>query len=303
MTISVAQRYSVLVTARNDTSENWLMHANMDPDMFDLIPDDLLLNRTMTVQYNTTSDAAVGSDRPTLDAYESFDDTALAPIAQRPMVEADVSHELVVDFTTYADGKGYAMFNDVTYVSALTPTLLTAMTMNPVNESNDVAVYGPNSNAIVAPHMAMVEIVITNLDTGNHPFHMHGTQFQVVHKSQDIESDDPEMNPPLVEGQANPMRRDTVVVPGGGAATLRFRADNPGAWFFHCHIDWHLTQGLAAVVLEAPELLSSRLTLPGYFAEQCAGMGHPSSGNAGGLQSVRGCSRGSDVMYKEERRS
>lgn len=32
--ISVAQRYSVLVTARNDTTQNWNIHANLNPDMF-----------------------------------------------------------------------------------------------------------------------------------------------------------------------------------------------------------------------------------------------------------------------------
>lgn len=29
VTLSVAQRVSVLVTARNDTASNWLIHANM----------------------------------------------------------------------------------------------------------------------------------------------------------------------------------------------------------------------------------------------------------------------------------
>ena len=38
LTVTVAQRYSVLVTARNDTSANWAIHANMDTDMFDTVP-------------------------------------------------------------------------------------------------------------------------------------------------------------------------------------------------------------------------------------------------------------------------
>lgn len=42
ISITVAQRYSVLVTARNDTTaSNWAIHANMDTDMFDTIPDAL----------------------------------------------------------------------------------------------------------------------------------------------------------------------------------------------------------------------------------------------------------------------
>lgn len=54
-------------------------------------------------------------------------------------------------------------------------------------------------------------------------------------KSKDYTSDDPAENPPIVE-QANPMRRDTIAVPPGGSATIRFRADNPGAWLLHCHV-------------------------------------------------------------------
>ena len=43
--LSVAQRYSVLITARNDTTNNWVIHADMDGDMFDFVPDDLVLSK------------------------------------------------------------------------------------------------------------------------------------------------------------------------------------------------------------------------------------------------------------------
>jgi iron transport multicopper oxidase len=38
LSVAVAQRYSVLVTARNDTSYNWAIHANMMTSMFDVVP-------------------------------------------------------------------------------------------------------------------------------------------------------------------------------------------------------------------------------------------------------------------------
>jgi iron transport multicopper oxidase len=41
VTLTVAQRYSILVTARNDSTANWAVHANMDTDMFDTVPDTL----------------------------------------------------------------------------------------------------------------------------------------------------------------------------------------------------------------------------------------------------------------------
>lgn len=57
---------------------------------------------------------------------------------------------------------------------------------------------------------------------------------QLINRADDYTSDDPTLNPPIIEGQANPMRRDTVHVPSGSSVTLRVVADNPGVWFFHC---------------------------------------------------------------------
>ena len=56
----------------------------------------------------------------------------------------------------------------------------------------------------------------------------------IVNRSLNYTSTDPTVNPPLVEGQANPMRRDVFQVPPQNSITLRVVADNPGAWFFHC---------------------------------------------------------------------
>ena len=283
VTLAVAQRISVLVRARTDVSQNWLMHANLDPDMYDVVPDSLQLNLTSTISYGDGK--AMGSDRAELDEYVPFDDMVLVPILAQGMVEADVSHELAFEFNTYRDGKNYAGFNGKPYVSSLVPTLLTAQTISPSNESSNAAVYGPDSGAVVLNHLDMVEVVIVNLDAGSHPIHIHGHHFQMVHKSMDVTSTDPAINPPVVEGQANPMRRDTIQIPAGGSTTIRFRADNPGAWFIHCHIDWHLSSGLAAVFVEAPDQMSTIQT-PAALSEQCRMMNMPASGNAGGLQSV-----------------
>lgn len=45
-----------------------------------------------------------------------------------------------------------------------------------------------------------------------------------------------------------PILRDTVVLPNHSHLVVRFVANNPGMWFLHCHIDWHLVGGLALVV-------------------------------------------------------
>jgi hypothetical protein len=47
---------------------------------------------------------------------------------------------------------------------------------------------------------------------------------------------------------ANPVRRDTFMLPGGGYAVFAFRTTNPGLWMLHCHIAWHTSEGLATTM-------------------------------------------------------
>lgn len=290
LTLSVAQRYSVIVTARNETSQNWKMHVNMDPVMFDAVPDELKLNVTATIQYNSTTN--LFGPEETRDYDDMIDDSLLVPFYPEPASPADVSHDLNVWFDTRADGINYAAFNNVSFIMPQTPSLYTALSMN--DQVTDAAIYGPDSNAIVTKHLDMVQLVIYNWDANAHPFHLHGHQFQIVKKTMDTLSDDPAVNPPLNEtalSTGNPMRRDTVTVPSGGAAYLRFRSDNPGAWLMHCHIDFHLTAGLALVVIESPDFIESR-NGPGFNALKtqaqsfCSAQGYSATGNAGGKNST-----------------
>lgn len=115
--------------------------------------------------------------------------------------------------------------------------------------------------------------------------HIHGHKFALVHKSWDVASDDPELNPPYVDNP-NPLWRDTVQIPPGGSVTMRFVTDNPGAWFFHCHIEWHLEAGLAFTFIEAPVLSQSWVTPPQFMYQQCALLDLPTTGNAAGHNST-----------------
>ena len=63
-----------------------------------------------------------------------------------------------------------------------------------------------------------------------HPFHLHGHVFDVVRVAGSS-----------TYNYVNPVRRDVINV--GNASdnvTFRFTTNNPGPWFLHCHIDWHL---------------------------------------------------------------
>eukprot|EP01018_Ginkgo_biloba_P038323 Gb_33400 [translate_table: standard] len=80
----------------------------------------------------------------------------------------------------------------------------------------------------------------------NHPMHLHGYDFYVV--GQGFGNYNPQTDP-LKFNLVDPPRRNTVGVPVNGWAAIRFKADNPGVWFMHCHLDVHLTWGLNMVFL------------------------------------------------------
>jgi iron transport multicopper oxidase len=79
-----------------------------------------------------------------------------------------------------------------------------------------------------------------------------------------------------------PMRRDTFVVRPNGNIVLRFQANNPGVWLFHCHIEWHVSSGLMATMVEAPLEIQKSLTLPKDHLDACAAGNVPVAGNAAG---------------------
>lgn len=286
LTISAAQRYSVLVKAKNETNTNYAMMFMQSEDMYDMVPEELILNNTVQIRYaeaNANATAVIYDDIPMIN------DTDFRPLIHTPSVKPDVEFVLHAYFDTYDDGTNRASFTheggyqNVTYRPPKVPSMFSALSMG--EDASDVAIYGAQTNVISYKHNQMVQITVHNWDAGFHPFHLHGHEFQVIEKSFDVTSDDPVINPATVDVQDNPARRDTITIPPGGKVVLRWRADNPGAWFFHCHIDWHLSSGLAAVFIEAPEVMQKNLTVPQFMLDQCASMNVPTSGNVVGKMS------------------
>jgi laccase len=94
-----------------------------------------------------------------------------------------------------------------------------------------------------------VELVLqdTNLlSVESHPFHLHGYNFFVVGRG--LGNFDPAKDPAKYN-LVDPPERNTVGVPAGGWTAIRFRADNPGVWFLHCHLEVHTSWGLKMAFL------------------------------------------------------
>ncbi|KAG2614274.1 hypothetical protein PVAP13_4KG379103 [Panicum virgatum] len=101
----------------------------------------------------------------------------------------------------------------------------------------------------VLEHGAAVEVVFQDtavLGTESHPMHLHGFSFYVVGRG--LGNFD-EGRDPAGYNLADPPRQNTVAVPKGGWAAIRFRATNPGVWFMHCHFDCHVVWGMDTVFI------------------------------------------------------
>ncbi|CAE6434081.1 unnamed protein product [Rhizoctonia solani] len=150
---------------------------------------------------------------------------------------ADVVVNLAIGRTTI-DGSAAFTFNGVQYKPPTLPTLLQILANNATTDAD----FGTSEHTLTLPSNKTIELVITG--GANHPIHLHGHVFDVV---QSLGGSINYVNPP---------RRDVVRVSNTGVI-LRFKTDNPGPWFVHCHIDWHLEAGLAVVFAEAPNEMRS----------------------------------------------
>jgi iron transport multicopper oxidase len=157
-----------------------------------------------------------------LDDFEPFDDFTLVPKDHAPLLPAPATQvPLTVVMANLGDGASYAFFNNISYVVPKVPTLYTALTTG--DAANNPFIYGPNTNAFVLNAGDIIDIIVNNNDTGKHPFHLHGHNFQAIARGDDDSGN-------YVGNEtfpAVPMRRDTFMLRPMANIVLRFRADNP----------------------------------------------------------------------------
>ena len=131
------------------------------------------------------------------------------------------------------------------------------------------------------PYNKTIQIVFSSLTPtapfmAHHPVHLHGHNFAVLkmgfaeqnetsgfwsRMNQDIycasqneficskprwNGGRPELN------KIKPPLKDNVMIPSRGYVVVRFRSDNPGFWFLHCHQQSHMLEGMNMLIHEAP---------------------------------------------------
>jgi len=105
-------------------------------------------------------------------------------------------------------------------------------------------------------------------DGSGHPFHSHGRGFKVLgtgsgnFTQQDLDN-------VTTDDIINAITRDTVIVPKSGWVITQFEANNPGVWAFHCHIGWHLGNGMVGQIVELPGAISKEIKIPQEMKDTC----------------------------------
>ncbi|XP_071930183.1 laccase-15-like [Coffea arabica] len=101
-----------------------------------------------------------------------------------------------------------------------------------------------STQVLVLEYNSTVEIVFqgTNLVTGiDHPMHLHGHSFYVVGSGPQIFDN---VTDPQNYNTEDPPFMNTIAVRRNGWTAIRFRANNPGVWFMHCHFERHVSWGM-----------------------------------------------------------
>lgn len=143
---------------------------------------------------------------------------------------------------------------------------------------NTVAFDEKHELTISSREVEVVDLILQNFDEGNHPFHLHGTQMFVLaaghgyfpgYESLGLQPEGKGLLNTTEDAiVANPTRRDVTTIEGFGWTLIRFVADNPGVWLFHCHMIWHAEAGMGMQFVVRTEVMRN-WTVPAQNREGC----------------------------------
>ncbi|XP_031349751.1 laccase-1-like [Photinus pyralis] len=113
------------------------------------------------------------------------------------------------------------------------------------------------THKIDLPLNSVIELILIedSKPSFSHTIHLHGYAFNVMgigslpngpgshlDKAKWLDS-----NGLLQRKFDRPAFKDTLTLPVGGYVVVRFKSDNPGYWFFHCHFAHHVMTGMSLV--------------------------------------------------------
>lgn len=264
------ESYSVLITTDQDPSKNYWLSIGVRGRLPATPPGLTILN------YLPNSASKFPTSRPPLtprwddyDHSKSFSKSIFALMgSSKPPTSYDrritfLNTQNKIDgFTKWAINNVSLALPPTPYLGSIKYGLRNAFDQNnpPENFSENYDVMRPpiNPNSTTGNGVYMfgfnttVDVILQNANALNdnvseiHPWHLHGHDFWVLGYGEGKFSakDEKKLN------LKNPPLRNTAVIFPYGWTALRFVADNPGVWAFHCHIEPHLHMGMGVIFAE-----------------------------------------------------
>ncbi|KAK9460705.1 Cupredoxin [Lipomyces oligophaga] len=268
--IAPGQRYSAIITAepRRESSDSVLLRAEMNTACFNY-PNVVLDPEVKAIVNLVTHDVSIShrwDDILDPTACVDLDSQYLKPVTA--MIDGVRQISKVPDFDERmhihtktlklerVDLAPFGFINRTSHLSAIgAPNLHVQLGLvDALTETVAVPTVGgkPNTefwggdNLIANVGLGQViELVIHNPDESAHPFHLHGFEMYLVRThSARIGVGAWKEDYANLYNLTDVVPRDTITVPRLGHAVVRFVADHPGFWAFHCHILWHLRAGM-----------------------------------------------------------
>ncbi|KAJ3568848.1 hypothetical protein NP233_g5440 [Leucocoprinus birnbaumii] len=250
--IYAGQRYSFVLNANQPVDNYWIRALpNAGPSGFSNGVNSAILRYTGATDADPTTNQTT-STNPLVE-------TNLHPLTDpgapgTPEIgAADVNLNLAITF----NGSDF-LVNGASWTTPTAPVLLQIM-----SGARTASELLPSGSVYTLPANSVIELSVPGGTIGApHPFHLHGDHqhtFDVIRSAGNSSTN-----------FINPVRRDVVNTGGASSdnVTIRFTTNNPGPWIFHCHIDWHLREGLAIVFAEDADVVATE-TVPTAWSDLC----------------------------------
>ncbi|KAJ5418698.1 uncharacterized protein N7487_002248 [Penicillium crustosum] len=252
--IEIGQRYSVMIRLDQKPGNYYLRFASYpNGDMQQVLEGQAIVSYNMSMMssrtpMNVTVDPSTiwmltnGSAKPDTSVLNPQLLSPFAPV-NPPSSPADQTYTFTINQTDIVTW----VVNDASYSEPKIPII-----------QGNVSDGWQANTTIHVPSNSTIDIIMRiandSMDTMSHPMHLHGHTFWVLGSGTgsfpyDSATDAPES----LINLRNPPYRDTTNLPPSGWAVIRYVTDNPGAWIFHCHIQWHMVSGMALVLVEGQD--------------------------------------------------
>ncbi|KAK4989953.1 hypothetical protein LTR50_002864 [Elasticomyces elasticus] len=249
ITLGVGQRTDVIVYAGNSPTDSFWMRAFIPGNCS---PTDGKGNYVQAAIFHEQADLAkqpVSSAQPGWNNNICANDDLSLTVPYYPISAGNPDTTETIVAGMQSNGTHLLWYqNDRTFRTNYNdPLLLEAKLGNlKFNDLANVHNYGTNRS---------LRFIVENHSGQPHPMHLHGHNMFVL-ASGVGRWDGTVVNPD------NPQRRDVHIMPIGGYIVVQWNQDNPGIWAFHCHIAWHVSQGMVWNVLEQPQSILDKVDVP-----------------------------------------